>query len=418
VNEALVIETLTLIGASALSIALLSRVGLPPILGYLLAGLVVGPFGFGIVAASDGTRFLAELGLILLMFMVGLEFSWVEMWAARRAVFVAGFLQVLVNMTCAAFVAHALGMPWPIATLAGGAAAMCSTGISLKQLQDQKELTRPHGRIATGVLLFQDIATLPFLVVIDSGRTRGAIEFLPALRQLIVAALSLGGLLWIGRPVLHRALSWISRRKSVDLFLLSVLLLALGTAYAAEQLGAAPTIGAFLAGVAVGESDLRNRVSEQLRAFRDMLLGLFFVTVGMQIDARVIAASPLQTSLWLTLFVFAKPVLAAAVMRITGYDSMNSLRAAAVLAHASELTMLILTQAMGAMLLPVGAAQPLLLAAAVSMGLAPVIIHRNRAIAVRVLRALRSFAKRRPHCLPVDADQGTREPAPPLSRHE
>lgn len=205
-----------------------------------------------------GTRFLADLGLILLMFMIGLEFSWAEMWAARRAVFVAGALQVATTLICAAVLAHALGMPWPAAVLAGGAGAMCSTGIALKQLHEQRELARPHGRMATGILLFQDIATLPFLVLIDSGSATGSIEFLPALRQLIVAAVSLGGFLWLGRPLLRAALGWIGHRESVDLFLLSALLLALGTAYTAEELGAAPTVGAFLAGLAVGESDLRH----------------------------------------------------------------------------------------------------------------------------------------------------------------
>jgi CPA2 family monovalent cation:H+ antiporter-2 len=156
-----------------------------------------------VVAASDGAHFLAELGLILLMFRVGLEFSWTEMWASRRAVFVAGSLQVAISTTCAALVAHALGLSWSTAVLVGGATAMCFTGIALKQLQDKGELARPHGRVAAGILPFQDVATLPFLVVIDSGSATGSIEFLPALRQLVVAALNLGGLLWLGRPVLR-----------------------------------------------------------------------------------------------------------------------------------------------------------------------------------------------------------------------
>lgn len=407
-NETLVIETLTLIGAAALSIALLARVGLPAVLGYLFAGIVIGPLGFGLVSASEGARFLAELGLILLMFMAGLEFSWTEMWAARRAVFVAGVLQVASCMAGAALVARGLGMPWPAATLAGGAAAMCSTGIALRQLQQARQLTRPHGRMAAGILLFQDVAILPFLVVIDSGSTKGSIEFLPALQQLVVAAASLGTLLWLGRPVLRATLSWIGQRKSVDLFLLSALLLALGTAYVAQRLGAAPTIGAFLAGVAVGESDLRHRVSAQLAPFRDMLLGLFFVTVGMQVDPKAIAASPLQTALWLALFVFAKPLLSAAALRVARYDRLNALRAATVLAQASELSLLILTQGIAARLIPVAPAQAMLAAAALSMGLAPLIIHHNRAIAVGSLRALRlglqnpfggrqgGFSRRRP----------------------
>ena len=404
-NEPLVIETLILIGASVISIALLSRLNLPAVLGYLFAGVVIGPLGFGLVTASEGPRFLADLGLVLLMFMVGLEFSWAEMWATRRAVFVAGALQVLLNMAAATLVGHTLGMPWEAATLAGGAAAMCSTGISLKQLKERGEFARPHGRMATGVLLFQDIATLPLLVVIDSAKNTGTIALMPALQQLAVAAGSLGGLLWVGRPMLRRVLGWVGRRKSLDLFLLSALLLALGTAYIAQRLHAAPTIGAFLAGVAVGESDLRHRISDQLAPFRDMLLGLFFVTVGMQVDPAAVTASPLQALLWLGLFVLVKPLLGLMVLRTTGYGLIDSLRAATVLAHASELTLLIVTQSVSAGLVPAGPAQAMLVAAAVSMGLAPLIIHHNREVATRLLRSLEGLT-RHSRMVPVDVDHG------------
>jgi CPA2 family monovalent cation:H+ antiporter-2 len=414
VNEALLIETLTLIGASALSIALLSRLGLPAMLGYLLAGIIVGPLGLNIVAASDGAHFLAELGLVLLLFMVGLEFSWAEMWSARRAVFGAGALQVALSIACAALIARALGVPWTTACIVGGAAAMSSTGIALKQLEDSRQLARPHGRLATSLLLFQDVATLPFLVVIDSANVTGAIQFLPALRQLLVAAASLGGLLWLGRPLLRVALTWIGKRKTVDLFLQSALLLALGTAYLAEQVGAAPTIGAFLAGVAVGESDLRHRVMEQLRPFRDVLLGLFFVTVGMQVDARAVAASPLVTLSWLGLFVLAKPALAMFALRIVRYDAINSLRAAVVLAQASEFTLLILTQAMTAAVLPATFGQAMLVAAALSMGLAPLIIQHNRSVAAGVLRALDRLRNHRPaSVVRPEIDPRQRAAAPP-----
>lgn len=388
-NQTLVLETLTLITASALAIALASRLGLPELLGYLVAGTVVGPFGLAVVAANSGAHFLGQLGLILLMFMVGLDFSWAEMWAARRAVFLAGALQVGLTTVFATLIARALGMSFPAATLAGGAVAICSTGIALKQLQAQGELAQAHGRAATGVLLFQDVATLPFLVVIDAGSATGAITLLPALQQLVIAAVSLGGLLWLGRPALRAALTWVGRRESWDLFLLSALLLALGTAYLAERVGAAPTIGAFLAGVAVGESDLRHRVSAHLRPFRDILLGLFFVTVGMQVDPNALLASPAQTAVWLTVFILVKPVLGAVALRLAGYDRMTSARASVALAHGSELTLLILTQSMGAGLLPPQSGQALLVATALSMGLAPLLIRHDGAIARRALRALR-----------------------------
>jgi CPA2 family monovalent cation:H+ antiporter-2 len=394
VNDALVIETLTLVGASALAIALLSRVGLPAMLGYLFAGIIIGPHGLDIVTAGDGPHFLAQLGLILLMFMVGLEFSWAEIWAARRAVFVAGSLHFLLTATCATLIARAFGTPCAGAALAGGAAAMSSTGIALKQLHEQRELALPHGRLATGILLFQDVATLPLLVLIDSGGATGSISLWIACRQLAIAALTLGMLLWAGRPVLRAVLGWIGERKSVDLFLLSALLLALGTAYLADRLGAAPMIGAFLAGVAVGESDLRHRVSEHVRPFRDMLVGLFFVTVGMQIDSKALVASPAQAIPWLALFIFLKPVLALLAGRVAGYDLTSSARAAVVLGHASELTLLILTQAMTAALLPNRPAQAMLIAAALSMGLAPVIIQHNRWIAHRTLRLFAGASRR------------------------
>ena len=398
-NEQLVVQTLTLIGASALCIAVLSRIGLPAMLGYLFAGIVVGPLGVGLVAASDGAQFLAELGLILLMFMVGLEFSWTEIWAARRAVFVAGSLQFALTAMATAVAAAFVGLSWPAAILAGAAAAMCSTGITLRQLQEQRELARPHGRLATGILLFQDLATLPLLVIIDSRRLDGPSAFMTAIRQLAIAGISLAILLWAGRPVLRVALGWIAARKSVDLFLLCALLLALGTAYVSERLGAAPLIGAFFAGVVVGESDIRHRVYEHLRPFRDMLLGLFFVTVGMQVDVRAILASPLHALMWLGLFLLLKPVTAAVAGRLSGYDLVSAARAGVVLSHASEITLLIVTQAIASRLLPSSEAQAMLIAAAISMGLAPLAIENNRRTAIRTLRALAGSARLLSHSL-------------------
>ena len=398
-NEQLVVQTLTLIGASALCIAVLSRIGLPAMLGYLFAGIVVGPLGVGLVAASDGAQFLAELGLILLMFMVGLEFSWTEIWAARRAVFVAGSLQFALTAMATAVAAAFVGLSWPAAILAGAAAAMCSTGITLRQLQEQRELARPHGRLATGILLFQDLATLPLLVIIDSRRLDGPSAFMTAIRQLAIAGISLAILLWAGRPVLRVALGWIAARKSVDLFLLCALLLALGTAYVSERLGAAPLIGAFFAGVVVGESDIRHRVYEHLRPFRDMLLGLFFVTVGMQVDVRAILASPLHALIWLGLFLLLKPVTAAVAGRLSGYDLVSAARAGVVLSHASEITLLIVTQAIASRLLPSSEAQAMLIAAAISMGLAPLAIENNRRTAIRTLRALAGSARLLSHSL-------------------
>ncbi|MCA1851267.1 MAG: cation:proton antiporter, partial [Beggiatoa sp.] len=163
--DALVAESLIIILASACGIALLTRAGLPAVLGYLLAGWVIGPHGLQYLASSDETRFLGELGIIFLMFMVGLQFSLPTMIAARTDVFGAGSLQVGMTSLIVAAIAKIGGTDWPAAIILGGAVAMSSTAVALKQLADQGELGSQHGRLATGVLLFQDLATLPFLVM-------------------------------------------------------------------------------------------------------------------------------------------------------------------------------------------------------------------------------------------------------------
>lgn len=191
--DALLIESLVVILASVGAIALLTRVGLPATVGYLLAGLVIGPHGLQSLAASDETKFLAELGITFLMFMVGLEFSLPTMIRAHTHVFGAGSLQVGLTSLIVAGSAMLLGTSWPAAILLGGAVAMSSTAIALKQLADQGEISTQHGRLALGVLLFQDLATLPFLVMVGAWEQSGEQNALAVLRQLAVAGVALGG---------------------------------------------------------------------------------------------------------------------------------------------------------------------------------------------------------------------------------
>jgi CPA2 family monovalent cation:H+ antiporter-2 len=191
-TDALLSESLVVILASACAVALLTRVGLPAPVGYVLAGLVIGPHGLQLVAVSDETRFLAELGVIFLMFMVGLEFSLPTMIAARTDVFGAGGLQVGLTSVIVASGAMLGGVDWRAAILLAGAVAMSSTAIALKQLADQGEISSQHGRLALGVLLFQDLATLPFLVVIGAWQQSGEPDALGVLRQLAIASVVLG----------------------------------------------------------------------------------------------------------------------------------------------------------------------------------------------------------------------------------
>ena len=190
--DALLIKTLVVILASVGAVGLVARARLSAAVGYLLAGLVIGPHGLQLITTSDETTFLAELGIIFLMFMVGLEFSLAAMIAARRDVFGAGSLQVGFTVLIVAGAAMLWGAGLPTAVLLGGAVAMSSTAITLKQLADQGDVSSQHGRLVLGILLFQDLATLPFLVVLGGWELSGGPEPLGALRQLAIAAIALG----------------------------------------------------------------------------------------------------------------------------------------------------------------------------------------------------------------------------------
>src|ERR1700681_3231625 len=250
-TDALLAKTLVLILASACTVGLMARVGLPAAVGYLLAGLIIGPHGLRLIAVTDETAFLAELGIIFLMFMVGLEFSLAAMIAARRAVFGAGSLQVgLTVLTVAAGVLF-WGAGLAAAALIGGAVAMSSTAITLKQLAEQGEITSQHGRLVVGIMLFQDLATIPFLVVLGAWGIGSGPQSLEALRQLAIAAIALGVAAFVCPPLFRVALTWVARTNSPDLFLLAALLLALGTGFVGHVAGLAVAIGAFLAGMVV-----------------------------------------------------------------------------------------------------------------------------------------------------------------------
>jgi CPA2 family monovalent cation:H+ antiporter-2 len=382
--QSLLIETLVVIAASVCAVGVLTRAGLPAPVGYLIAGLVIGPHALHLLAASDETRFLAGLGVIFLMFMVGLEFSLPAMIAARRDVFGAGSLQVAITTLMMAGMAVLFAVPWSAAIVLGGAVAMSSTAIALKQLADQDELSSEHGRLAVGILLFQDLATIPFLVMVSAGQESDGASIL---RELAVAASALGMTVLVSRPVFRVALSWVSGANSPDLFLLSVVFLALGTAFAAYLAGIAPAIGAFLAGMVIGESDFRHKVDDDVRPFRDVLLGLFFVTVGMEVDPSIIAVAPLATIGWVVVLLLGKAAATGLVAAIMHWPADAAVRMAAILAHGGEFGLLLITQATAAGVIPPQVAQPALFAVAATMGLAPLLIQRNAAIAQLFLGA-------------------------------
>jgi CPA2 family monovalent cation:H+ antiporter-2 len=376
-DDVLLARTLILIGASGLAVAIFTSLRMPAAMGYLLAGVALGTHGFDLIEAAENTRFLAELGLIFLMFMVGLEFSIPTILGARRDVLVAGSLQVGLMMALVATGLVVTGEQLQAAILIGGAVAMSSTAVTLKQLADQGEISSRHGRLVLGMLVFQDLATLPLLILVDVWSRAGSPGPIGILKQMAVAAAALAAAAVIARPLVHFGFSGVLRTRSPDLFLLWALMTALGTAYAVHLAGLAPPIGAFVAGMVIGESEFRHRVEEDIRPFRDVLVGLFFVSVGMGIDLSVIARFPAAIALWALVLLPVKAALVFATGLISGTHREAAARAAVILAHGGEFGLLLMTLALQTGIVSPDIGQPVLFALALTMGIAPLVVQRN-----------------------------------------
>jgi CPA2 family monovalent cation:H+ antiporter-2 len=379
-HDPLLTKSLILIASSVVAVAALRRLGLPAILGYLAAGLVVGPQGLNLVVADDATRFFADLGLVFLLFTVGLEFSLPAMLAGRGDVFLAGIAQVALTTAVAAALAALSGAGATASILTGGAVASSSTAVVLKELSDRGEIGSSAGRLTVGLLLFQDLATLPFIVFV------GAFAGLTAEPLAIARHAALGGMALVaaavlGRPLFHGALDWVAERRSAELLLLAVLLSALGAAWIAGLAGLTAPLGAFMAGMLVGESDLRHHAEDQIHPIRDVLMGLFFITVGMGLDLSAAIDRPLIVLAWLAVFLIAKPAIVLLVGKLRRWPGEDGLRTALALGNGGEFGLLLLSQALAFGLVAPNVARPALIALVASMGFAPVLISGWPALA-------------------------------------
>ena len=385
---------LLLLGAMAAFLALAARLRVPPILAYLFAGLALGPGGLGLVRDDESLRKLAEIGVVLLMFMIGLEFSLPRLLAARRAVFLGGGLQVGLTGLAAGLLAHAFGIPPAGAATIAGMVAMSSTALVLKQLADQGELASHHARFAIGILLFQDLATVPFLAFVGaaSAGPGDAGGLLPVLGEVLLALVFVGLLGYVLRSPIRHLLVLVARLRSRELFLVTALLLAVGAASLAHLAGLSPAIGAFLAGMVAGESDVKGEIEEDIRPFRDLFLGIFFVTVGMQVQIGALLVNPVLTLGLLVALIVLKAAVVLVVGAAVGAARDVALRTALILAHGGEFSLLIGTQATAGGLLPTDIAQPLLLALTLSLVLAPGLILFSRTLVQRIYRGSRHSA--------------------------
>ncbi|KPF48193.1 potassium transporter [beta proteobacterium AAP121] len=379
--------------AAVLGVVVCRSLKLPPMLGYLVVGVLIGPNALAFAQDSAGVKYLAEFGVVFLMFVIGLEFNLPKLRSMRTLVFGLGLSQVGLTMVgtlaghgllvwaYASFLGKTWQMGWQGAVVLGGAIAMSSTAIVVKLMAERLELESEHGKRVMGVLLFQDLAVVPLLVLIPALGSSGEDLMIAMGLAALKAGLLLTVLLVGGQRVMRWWLTLVARRKSEELFMLNLLLVTLGLAYLTEHAGLSLALGAFVAGMLVAETEYKHQVETDIRPFHDVLLGLFFITIGMKLDWRpVIELWPLVLLLT-TLPILAKFVLVAALARGFGAAPGVALRTGLYLAQAGEFGFVLLTLGADRGLVAPEWMSPVLASMVLSMLATPfLIMHSNRIV--------------------------------------
>lgn len=384
--------TLVLLSAAVLGVVAFRMLQMPPMLGYLVVGMLIGPHALGLVEDSNNTHQLAEFGVVFLMFSIGLEFSLPKLIAMRKTVFGLGMAQVLLTIVvsmafgwlAAELLPQLMSISWQASFALGGALAMSSTAIVSKMLTERMELESEHGRRIISILLFQDLALVPLLILVPalaSGKGN-LFEILAwaAFKAVIVLVL----LLFLGQKLMRWWFQVVVKRRSQELFMLNLLLIVLGAAWITEMAGLSLALGSFVAGMLISETEYKHQVEEDIKPFRDVLLGLFFITIGMLLNVTLVLQNWWLVLLLLLLPVLFKFVLIAGLAKAFGASAGIAIRTGLGLAQAGEFGFVLLNQAGTLQLLDPFMIQLILASMVLSMLITPLILAKSDAIVLKL----------------------------------
>jgi len=370
-----IVDILILLTAAVVVVPLFQRFGLGAVLGFLMAGVLVGPWGLGFIEAVDEVRHLAEFGVVFLLFIIGMELKPSRLWLMRRSVFGLGTAQVLVTGAVITMAALALGLDIRAALIAGFGLALSSTAFGLQILSDRGELGTAYGRSAFAVLLLQDlvvvllIALLPLLAQ-DRLTITEDVEL-----AVLESVLILAGVFILGRTLLRPALQLVAGiRRSPEIFTATAILLVLGAAWLTEHAGLSMALGAFLGGLVLADSRYRHQIMADIQPFRGLLLGLFFMSVGMSINFGLLGRLGVQVAVLVGALLLLKAILLWLLCWLTGRAHTDSIRVALLLAQAGEFGFVLFGLAMTLGLMDGELYQLLLLVIALSMAATPLLV--------------------------------------------
>lgn len=374
-------EPAIFLASAVVAVPLFKKLGLGSVLGYLAAGAVIGPYGVGLIHEAEETLHTAELGVVLLLFLIGLELQPSRLWSLRRAVFGLGGAQVLGTAALLALAGSLLGLSWPAALVVGFGLAMSSTAFVLQLLNEKNETTTPHGQSAFGILLFQDLAAIPILALIPAlGEPAPGSEGGSALVRVLLSFGAIAGLVLAGRYLLRPVFRLVAGARSHEISTAWALLVVLGTAQAMQAVDLSMALGAFLAGVLLADSEYRHDLEANIEPFKGLLLGLFFIAVGMSANLYLLLSAPLVV-LGLALGLTAiKALVLYGIGRASKLSNDSAASLGAALSQGGEFAFVIFSAAVGAKVMNSAQMELLIVVVTFSMVLTPALFALRDAV--------------------------------------
>jgi monovalent cation:proton antiporter-2 (CPA2) family protein len=369
-----------LLAAATIAVPLTRRAGFGSVLGYLLAGVAIGPAGMGLITDVEQISSIASLGVVMLLFLIGLELRPQRLWVMRRAVFGLGTLHLAASGAALAALAHLAGMAWPGATVLGAGFAMSSTAIVLPMLAERDLLTSRAGRDGFAVLLFQDLAFIPLVALVPLLTDDGAVSHHVPWREVARAAMAIAAILVGGRFLVPPLFRVLGGAKTPEVFTTVSLLLVAGTAALANAAGLSMSLGAFMAGVLLSESEYRHELQADIEPFEGLLLGFFFISVGMSADISLAASRPWALAGGTAILLAVKCAVGLALGRVSGQSWANAVRFGLALPQASEFSFVLFGAAVAADALGPDQAHFATLVVAASMMATPILFAGAEAV--------------------------------------
>ena len=390
-------EAIVFLVAAGVIVPLLHRLRVGSVLGYLIVGGLIGPFGLGLWATTwpplaavvitdlDGVQALAELGVLFLLFTIGLELSLDRLWAMRRLVFGLGSLQVLLTGAVIGLIAWRFGNSGPASIVLGACLALSSTAIVMQILMQKRRLATPLGRASFSILLMQDLAVVPILFVVGvlGAKVEGSIGVALVL-ALAKAVLTVGAIYLVGRLVLRPVLRLVAQARSAEMFMAAVLLAVVGLATITGFAGLSMPLGAFLAGLLLAETEFRHEIEVDIEPFKGLMLGLFFMSVGMGIDWRVVADEPFWIAGGVVGLFALKAAITAGLCLAFGLPRAAALETGLLLGQGGEFAFIVVGLAMSLALLPADVGQYMLIVTGLTMLVTPLVAAAAARLAARL----------------------------------